>query len=77
MEEPKQPFLKTLCKSVIRHGLTLAAGALIAKGALDTDFSKSPEFIGMTNQIGEIASGLVFYGISQFWSLFEKRKKRG
>lgn len=55
--------------SIVRHLLTLAAGSLLTVGVSEAE----------SNQLAEAAtpviSGAVLYGVSQVWSLKDKKKR--
>ena len=55
--------------SIIRHFLTLAAGSLLTIGVSEAD----------THQLAEavtpVISGAVLYGVSQVWSLKDKKRR--
>jgi hypothetical protein len=55
--------------SIVRHLLTLAAGGLLTVGVSEAE----------SNQLAEAAtpviSGAVLYGVSQVWSLKDKKKR--
>ena len=55
--------------SVVRHLLTLVAGGLLTIGVSEAE----------THQLAEAAtpvvSGAVLYGVSQVWSIKDKKKK--
>jgi hypothetical protein len=56
--------------SIIRHLLTLAAGGLIVVGVDEKD---SANFVKAAEPV---VSGVLLYGLSQAWSLFDSKKKR-
>jgi len=55
--------------SVVRHLLTLVAGGLLTIGIGDAE----------TNQLAQavtpVVSGAVLYGVSQVWSLKDKKRR--
>lgn len=58
--------------SFIRHGLTVAAGYLLAKGV-----AVPPEAVdSVASGTTEIVGALVAYGFAQLWSLTEKAKAK-
>jgi len=61
--------MEIIIASVIRHLLTLAAGSLLTIGIGEAE----------TNQLAEavtpVATGAVLYGVSQVWSLKDKKKR--
>lgn len=61
--------MEILIGSVIRHLLTLLAGSLLTIGVSEAD----------SHQLAEAAtpvvSGAVLYGVSQVWSLKDKKKR--
>lgn len=61
--------MEILIGSVIRHLLTLVAGSLLTIGVSEAD----------SHQLAEAAtpvvSGAVLYGVSQVWSLKDKKKR--
>lgn len=61
--------MEILIASVIRHLLTLVAGGLLTIGVSEAE----------SHQLAEAAtpvvSGAVLYGVSQVWSIKDKKKK--
>lgn len=61
--------MEIIIASVIRHLLTLVAGGLLTIGVSEAE----------THQLAEAAtpvvSGAVLYGVSQVWSLKDKKKR--
>lgn len=61
--------MEIIIASVIRHLLTLVAGGLLTVGVSEAD----------SHQLAEAAtpvvSGAILYGVSQVWSLKDKKKK--
>lgn len=57
------PMLKPMIAGQLRHMLTLAAGYLIANGALAS---------GDQSQFVAMASGIAMWGVSAVWSLYQK-----
>lgn len=55
--------------SVIRHLLTLAAGSLLAVGVTEHDADN------LVKAAEPVVGGAVLYGISQAWSLLDKKKR--
>ena len=56
--------------SIVRHLLTLAAGGLLAIGVTEDDAA------GLVKAAEPVVAGAVVYGVSQAWSIVEKKKKR-
>lgn len=56
--------------SVIRHLLTLAAGSLLAVGVTEDQAA------GLVQAAEPVVAGAVLYGVSQAWSVVDKKKKR-
>lgn len=61
--------MEIIIASVVRHLLTLLAGGLLTIGVSEAD----------SNQLAQAAtpviSGAVLYGVSQVWSLKDKKKR--
>lgn len=61
--------MEIIIASVVRHLLTLVAGGLLTIGVSEAE----------THQLAEAAtpvvSGAVLYGVSQVWSIKDKKKK--
>jgi|TARA_R110000823_G_C15856521_1_gene492740 hypothetical protein len=61
--------MEIIIASVIRHLLTLVAGGLLTVGVSEAE----------SHQLAEAAtpvvSGAILYGVSQVWSLKDKKKK--
>ena len=55
--------------SIVRHLLTLAAGSLLAIGVAEGDADN------LVKAAEPVVGGAVLYGISQAWSLFDKKKR--
>lgn len=55
--------------SVIRHLLTLAAGGLLTIGVSEADAHN------LVQAAEPVVGGAVLYGISQAWSLIDKKKR--
>lgn len=58
-----------LLASIIRHLLTLAAGGLLAVGVSETDATN------LVHAAEPVVGGAVLYGVSQVWSLIDKKKR--
>ena len=56
--------------SIVRHLLTLAAGGLLPIGVTEDDAA------GLVKAAEPVVAGAVVYGVSQAWSIVEKKKKR-
>jgi hypothetical protein len=56
--------------SIVRHLLTLAAGGLLTFGIEERDAAN------LVQAAEPVVAGAVLYGVSQAWSLVEKKKKR-
>lgn len=54
--------------SVVRHVLTLLAGGLLSIGVQESQTQD------LVKAIEPVASGAILYGISQIWSIKEKKK---
>jgi hypothetical protein len=55
--------------SIIRHLLTLAAGGLLTIGVEEADASN------LAAAAEPVVTGAVLYGVSQVWSLKDKKKR--
>jgi hypothetical protein len=55
--------------SVVRHLITLVAGSLLAIGVSEADSQHLAE------AATPVVSGAVLYGVSQVWSLKDKKKR--
>lgn len=55
--------------SIVRHLLTLAAGSLLTIGVSEADASN------LAQAAEPVVSGAVLYGVSQLWSLKDKKKR--
>jgi hypothetical protein len=55
--------------SIVRHLLTLAAGSLLAIGVAESDADN------LVKAAEPVVGGAVLYGISQAWSLLDKKKR--
>jgi hypothetical protein len=55
--------------SLIRHLLTLAAGGLLAVGVTESDATS------LVRAAEPVVGGVVLYGVSQAWSLLDKKKR--
>lgn len=55
--------------SIIRHLLTLAAGSLVTIGVAEDDAA------GLIKAAEPVVAGAVLYGVSQAWSVIEKKKR--
>ena len=55
--------------SLIRHLLTLAAGGLLAVGVNESDATN------LVRAAEPVVGGVVLYGVSQAWSLLDKKKR--
>lgn len=55
--------------SIVRHLLTLAAGSLLAIGVAESDADN------LVKAAEPVVGGAMLYGISQAWSLFDKKKR--
>lgn len=62
-ETDVQPILT----SMVRHGLTLASGVLAADGWIQHD--QATQFVA-------IGSAVCLYGLSQAWSIWQKRQQK-
>lgn len=58
--------IEPIVSSVVRHGLTMLAGALATAGAIQPD---------QQNQFIAITAGICLWGASQLWSAWQKRKQ--
>jgi hypothetical protein len=56
--------------SIVRHLLTLAAGGLLTLGVEATDAQN------LAHAAEPVVAGAFLYGVSQAWSLVDKKKKR-
>jgi hypothetical protein len=56
--------------SIVRHLLTLAAGGLLTFGIEERDAAN------LVHAAEPVVAGAVLYGVSQAWSLVDKKKKR-
>lgn len=56
--------------SIVRHLLTLAAGSLLTIGVTEEAAQ------GLAKAAEPVVAGAVVYGVSQAWSIVEKKKKR-
>lgn len=56
--------------SVVRHVLTLLAGGLLSIGVQQSDADN------LVKAIEPVASGALLYGISQVWSIKDKKKAK-
>jgi hypothetical protein len=55
--------------SLIRHLLTLAAGGLLTVGVSEADAHN------LVRAAEPVVGGAVLYGVSQVWSLIDKKKR--
>lgn len=55
--------------SIVRHLLTLAAGGLLAVGVSEADATN------LVTAAEPIVGSALLYGLSQIWSLLDKRKR--
>lgn len=55
--------------SLIRHLLTLAAGGLLTVGVSEADAHN------LVRAAEPVVGGAVLYGVSQAWSLLDKKKR--
>jgi hypothetical protein len=55
--------------SIVRHLLTLAAGSLLAVGVTEADADN------LVRAAEPVVGGAVLYGVSQAWSLLDKKKR--
>lgn len=55
--------------SIVRHLLTLAAGSLLTIGVTEDDAH------GLIKAAEPVVTGAVLYGVSQAWSLLDKKKR--
>lgn len=55
--------------SLIRHLLTLAAGGLLTVGVSEADAHN------LVKAAEPVVGGAVLYGVSQAWSLLDKKKR--
>ncbi len=56
--------------SIVRHLLTLAAGALIGIGVEESDAAN------LAQAAEPVVGGALLYGAAQAWSLVDKKKKK-
>jgi hypothetical protein len=56
--------------SIVRHLLTLAAGGLLTIGVTEDQAQ------GLVQAAEPVVAGAVLYGVSQAWSVVDKKKKR-
>jgi|DEB19_MinimDraft_3_1074340.scaffolds.fasta_scaffold09774_4 hypothetical protein len=56
--------------SILRHLLTLAAGALVTVGVSEHDAAN------LATAAEPVLGGAILYGAAQAWSIVEKKKKR-
>lgn len=62
--------MQAIISSVIRHLLTVAAGALLSIGVTK---SQADDLVKTVEPIG---TGIVLYGISQAWSIKDKKANK-
>lgn len=62
--------MQAIISSVIRHLLTVAAGALLSIGVTKSQADD------LVKTVEPIASGVLLYGISQTWSLKDKKANK-
>jgi hypothetical protein len=55
--------------SVVRHLLTLVAGGLLTIGIGDAESNQ------LAQAVTPVVSGAVLYGVSQVWSLKDKKRR--
>lgn len=55
--------------SIVRHLLTLVAGGLLTIGVSEVDASN------LAQAAEPVVSGALLYGVSQVWSLKDKKKR--
>ncbi len=55
--------------SIVRHLLTLAAGSLLAIGVTEGDADN------LVKAAEPVVGGAILYGVSQAWSLLDKKKR--
>lgn len=55
--------------SLVRHLLTLAAGSLLTIGVSEADTQN------LAQAATPVVSGAVLYGVSQVWSIKDKKKR--
>lgn len=55
--------------SLVRHLLTLAAGGLLTVGVSEADAHN------LVRAAEPVVGGAVLYGVSQVWSLIDKKKR--
>lgn len=67
-----KPFISKYLGSLVRHGLTVFAGWLAAKGIADLDLDR---INSATDMIVEIGTPLALWGVAQVWSLIDKKGK--
>ena len=60
--------MEVIVKSIIRHLLSLAAGGLFVIGVGDAEVDK------VADAVAPLVSGAVLYGVSQVWSIKDKRR---
>jgi uncharacterized membrane protein len=65
MFEKLSPAL--IAGAFVRHGLTMIAGALVARGAITADFAQSA-----VEQMAEPVTGLALWAAVVVWSLVQK-----
>lgn len=56
--------------SIVRHLLTLAAGALIGVGVEESDAAN------LAKAAEPVVGGALLYGAAQAWSIVDKKKKK-
>jgi hypothetical protein len=62
--------MSLILASILRHLLTLAAGALVTVGVAEHDAAN------LASAAEPVLGGAILYGASQAWSIIEKKKKR-
>jgi hypothetical protein len=62
--------MSLILASILRHLLTLAAGALVTVGVAEHDAAN------LAAAAEPVLGGAILYGASQAWSIIEKKKKR-
>ena len=61
--------MEIVIASVVRHLLTLLAGGLLTIGVSEADSHQ------LAQAATPVVSGAVLYGVSQVWSLKDKKKR--
>jgi hypothetical protein len=61
--------MELVIASVVRHLLTLVAGGLLTIGVGDVEINK------LADATTPVISGALLYGVSQIWSIKDKKKR--